>query len=126
MSLLTSLIGAVVNIALNLIMIPEWGLGWGAMGASIATFASYFLVYAIRALTMKSFLPFRMYHGKLTVNTVIIGTISAFMTYYGYSGHVVGLIASIVLLLVSVIFNGRDVFSACRQVLSSVRSKRAQ
>jgi hypothetical protein len=48
------------------------------------------------------------------------------MTYFGYSGHVVGLIASIVLLLVSVIFNGRDVFSACRQVLSSVRSKRAQ
>ena len=125
MSLWTSLIGAVINIGLNLILIPEWGLGWGAMGASVATFASYFIVYVIRALTMKHFLPFRMYHGKLIVNTVIIGTISAFMTYYGYSGYVVGLVGSIVLLVASVVFNGRDVFLACRQVLSSVRSKKS-
>ena len=125
MSLLTSLIGALVNIGLNLLLIPAWGFGWGAMGASIATFASYFLVYLIRAITMKRFLPFDMYHGKLLVNTAIIGAISAFMTYYGYSSHIVGLIASIFLLAVSVIFNGRDVFAACRQVLSSVRSKRA-
>ena len=125
MSLYTALIGAVVNIGFNLLLIPEWGLGWGAMGASIATFASYFIVYLIRALTMKRFLPFDMYHGKLLVNTVMICAISAFMTYYG-SGNIVGLIASIVLLLVSVIFNGRDVVAACRQVVSSVRSKRAQ
>ena len=124
MSLYTALIGAVVNIGLNLLLIPEWGLGWGAMGASIATFASYFIVYLIRALTMKRFLPFNMYHGKLLVNTVIIGAISAFMTYYGYSGNIVGLIASIVLLLVSVVFNGRDVYAACRQVLASVRGKK--
>ena len=93
------------------------------MGASIATFASYFIVYLIRALTMKRFLPFNMYHGKLIVNTVIISAISAFMTYYGYSGNIVGLIGSIVLLIVSVVFNGRDVYFACRQVLSSVRGK---
>ena len=124
MSLYTALIGAVVNIGLNLLLIPEWGLGWGAMGASIATFASYFIVYLIRALTMKRFLPFNMYHGKLLVNTVIIGAISAFMTYYGYSGNIVGLVASIILLLVSVVFSGRDVYLACRQVLASVRGKK--
>ena len=123
MSLYTALIGAVVNIGLNLLLIPEWGFGWGAMGASIATFASYFIVYLIRALTMKRFLPFNMYHGKLIANTVMIGAISALMTYYGYSGNIVGLIASIVILLVSVIFNGRDVYFACRQVLSSARGK---
>ena len=123
MSLWTSLIGAVVNIGLNLIMIPEWGLGWGAMGASIATFASYFIVYLVRAFTMKQFLPFRMYHGKLLLNTLFIGLISAFMTYYGYSGMPWGLWASIGVLLVSMVFNGRDVFFACRQVLSSVRRK---
>ena len=124
MSLWTSLIGAVVNIGLNLILIPDWMLGWGAMGASVATFASYFLVYLIRALTMKKFLPFKMYHGKLLINTVLIGSISAFMTWYGYSGQALGLYASIGILLVSVVFNSRDVYIACRQVLSSVREKK--
>lgn len=126
MSLWTSLIGAVVNIGLNLLLIPEWGLGWGAMGASVATFASYFLVYLIRALTMKKYLPFNMYHGKLLINTVFIGMISAFMTYYGYSGQSWGLFVSVGFLIVSVVFNGRDVYLACRQVLSSVRSRKGQ
>lgn len=124
MSLYTALIGAVVNVALNFLMIPEWGLGWGAMGASIATFTSYFIVYAIRALTMKRFLPFNVYHVKLIVNTVLIGAITAFMTYYGYSGEIWGIIAAIVFLFISVVFNGRDVFMAFRQVLASVRSKK--
>ena len=125
MSLYTALVGAVLNVGLNLIMIPEWGLGWGSMGASIATFASYFTVYAIRALTMKRFLPFNVYHGKLIVNTVLLGAITSLMTYYGYSGKTWGLIVAIAVLLVSVVFNGRDVFFACRQVLSSVRGRKS-
>jgi O-antigen/teichoic acid export membrane protein len=125
MSLYTALLGAVVNVGLNFLMIPEWGLGWGAMGASIATFASYFVVYAVRALTMKRFLPFRMYHGKLLINTALLGAIAALMTYYGYDQSAVWcLVASIAILLASVVFNGRDVFFACRQVLSSVRGRK--
>ena len=123
MSLYTSLIGAVVNVGLNLIMIPDWGLGWGAMGASIATFASYFVVYAIRAGTMKRFMTFRMYHGKLLINTVLLAAIMSLMTWYGYSGDVLGLFISIGILLVSAVFNSRDVFLACRQVLSSIKNK---
>ena len=94
------------------------------MGASVATFASYFIVYAIRALTMKRFLPFNVYHGKLMINTVLLGAITSLMTYYGYSGKAWGLYVSIVALLVSVVFNGRGVFLACRQVLSSVRGRK--
>ncbi len=123
MSLWTSLLGAVVNVGLNILLIPETGLGWGAMGASIATFASYFLVYGVRALTMKHFLPFDLYHGKLIVNTVLLGGIAALMTYYGYSGAAWGLYASIGILLVSIAFNSKDVIRALRQVLASVRGK---
>ena len=125
MSLYTALVGAVVNVGLNLIMIPEWALGWGAMGASIATFASYFIVYAIRALTMKRFLPFNVYHGKLIINTVFIGAIASFMTYYGYKGEVWALITSIIVLVLSIVFNCRDVFFACKQVISSVRGRKS-
>lgn len=124
MSLYTALVGAVVNIGLNFLMIPEWGLGWGAMGASIATFASYFVVYVIRAVTMKSFLPFNVYHGKLIVNTVMLGAITSLMTCYGYYDELWMLIASAVILLVSAVFNGRDIFIACRQVLFSVKGRK--
>lgn len=123
MSLYTSLVGAVVNVVLNLIMIPSWGLGWGAMGASVATFVSYFLVYVIRAATMGRFMRFRMYHGKLLVNTVFMGAIASLMTFYGYSGELWGLWVSIGVLVVSIVFNSRDVIVACKQLLGSVRRK---
>ena len=125
MSLYTALVGAVINIGLNLILIPEWGLGWGAMGASLATFVSYFVVYLIRALTMKRFLPFNMYHGKLLINTVLLGAITSLMTYYGYNGNALWcLFVSVAILIVAVIYNGRDVLLACRQVLASVKNRR--
>ena len=119
MSLWTSLIGAVINIALNLIMIPLWG----AMGASIATFISYFLVYVVRAATMGRFMRFKMYHGKLIANTVLIGIIMTVMTLYG--GSLYGWLISGGVLLVSAVFNGRDIFVALKQVLSSVKGRRA-
>jgi O-antigen/teichoic acid export membrane protein len=117
MSLYTSLIGAVVNIALNIIMIPDWGLGLGAMGASIATFVSYFLVYVIRAATMGRFMKFQMYHGKLLFNTVIMGAIVSLMTFYGYSGEIWGLWVSIGVLVISIVLNGRDVLVPIKNYL---------
>ena len=120
MSLWTALAGAFVNIVLNLMLIPDWG----AIGASVATFASYFLVYIIRAVTMKRFMDFNMYHGKLIINTVLIGIITSFMTYYGYSNRIYALIVSIMALCISVVFNGRDVFLACRQVLRGIKQRK--
>ena len=120
MSLYTALVGAAVNVALNLILIPQWG----AMGASVATFVSYFIVYIIRAVTMKRFLPFNVYHGKLIVNTVLLGAIVCFMTCYGYNKEIWMLCAAAGFLLVGVAYNARDVYSACRQVLSSLKGKK--
>jgi O-antigen/teichoic acid export membrane protein len=119
MSLWTSLLGAAVNVVLNFIMIPKLG----AMGASIATFASYFLVYIVRAATMGRFMRFKMYHAKLAVNTALIGIIAAIMTLYGNT--LFGLLISGGVLLVSAAFNGKDIVIALRQVLSSVKGRRA-
>ena len=119
MSLWTSLLGAAVNVVLNFIMIPKLG----AMGASIATFASYFLVYIVRAATMGRFMRFKMYHAKLAVNTALIGIITTVMTLYGNTLY--GLLISGGVLLVSAAFNGKDIVIALRQVLSSVKGRRA-
>ena len=120
MSLWTSLAGAAINIALNIALIPTYG----AMGASIATFASYFLVYVIRASTMPGFLRFNMYHGKLIVNTFLVGVIAYLMTAFGTQWW--GLIASSAVLLVSVIFNARDLVKALKQVISSLKDRKGK
>ncbi len=119
MSFWTSLIGAVVNIALNVMLIPPYG----AVGASIATYASYFIVFVIRAVTMHRFIPFKMYPVRLIINTVLITSIAVVMTWWG-SGKW-GILASVAILLVSLVINGRDIFLGCRDVLLSIRQKKA-
>ena len=124
MSLYTSLLGAVINLTLNLVMIPDWGLGWGAMGASVATFMSYFLVYVVRAATMGRFLRFKLYHGRLAVNTLLLCASVSLMTYFGLGGGKWCLFGAIGILLVGMVFNGRDLFLACKEILRSVLARK--
>ncbi len=118
MSFWTSLVGALLNIILNVVLIPTWG----ALGASVATYASYFAVFVIRAVTMHRFIPFKMYPVRLALNTVLITAISVVMTVWG--ADIKGIIAACVLLLASVMFNGRDIFLGCRDVIFSLKRKK--
>lgn len=120
MSFFTSLAGAVINIALNLVMIPAWG----AMGASVATFISYFIVFVIRAVTMHRFIPFKMYPVKLTVNTLLVCAVAVFMSIWG--SELRGILLSAALTLVSLVYNGKDIYLALKELLISVRSKKAK
>jgi O-antigen/teichoic acid export membrane protein len=118
MSFWTALIGAAVNITLNIIMIPMWG----AMGASIATYISYFAVFVIRALTMQRFIPFRMYPLKLVINTVLISAIAVIMSIWGNTS--VGIAISCAILLISIIVNGKDIVKGCFDVLRSLKNRK--
>jgi O-antigen/teichoic acid export membrane protein len=76
--LYTSIIAALANIVLNFVLIPEslFGikmLGLGATGAAIATFLSYFLVFAVRVVNIKKDFPFDMKLGVVFVNTLCVG-----------------------------------------------------
>ncbi|MBR3879232.1 MAG: polysaccharide biosynthesis C-terminal domain-containing protein [Clostridia bacterium] len=122
MSFWTSLIGAALNIALNIILIPNEGPFGGAIGASIATYVSYFAVFVIRAITMKRFIPFKMYPVKLILNTLLITAIAASMTAWGSDAK--GIIIAAALLLVSIIINGKDIFLGCRDIIASIRRKK--
>ena len=75
-SMLTALAGAVLNIALNLLLIPPFG----AMGASVATFASYFAVCLLRLVTGRRLIPFKGEWGRLMVNTLLMGVLTAVVT----------------------------------------------
>ena len=67
-SMLTIFAGAVLNIILNLIMVPIYG----GLGAATATFISCLLVFILRAITTKQFIRFNMQIPRLTLNTVIL------------------------------------------------------
>ncbi len=68
-SFITAMAGAVINIALNLLLIPS---PLGVQGAAIATFLSYFAVFLIRAVNSRKYIPFKLYGGHISVNTVLI------------------------------------------------------
>jgi O-antigen/teichoic acid export membrane protein len=69
LSLYTSLIGAVVNIILNFLLIPT---SLGIIGAAIATFASYFVVFLIRSWSARRLIPFDLCGIRVAVCTAIL------------------------------------------------------
>jgi O-antigen/teichoic acid export membrane protein len=81
-SMLTALAGAVLNILLNLLLIPAYG----AMGASVATFASYLAVSLLRLVTGRRLIPFKGEWGRLTVNTLLMGVLATAVTLSEGSG----------------------------------------
>lgn len=67
-SLLTALVGGVVNVALDLAWIPARG----AIGAMAATLVSYIVVFLWRAAHCYRVMPFSQRLGKLTFSTVLL------------------------------------------------------
>ena len=74
-SFLTAAVGAVVNIVLNILLIPRWS----AMGAAVATFISYFVVMIIRGIDTRRFVRFRLGIPLLVFNTLAVAIQSYIM-----------------------------------------------
>lgn len=68
MSMLTTLAGAAANVGLNLWWIPIYGVN----GAAFATFVSYLLVFILRALNARRYIPMQWRTGHLALNTSIL------------------------------------------------------
>ena len=68
LTLITSMTGAIVNVAFNLILIPVMG----AQGAAIATCISYAAVTFIRAMNTRKFVRFSLHGIRMTLNIVIL------------------------------------------------------
>lgn len=68
MSFLTAFIGASSNVLLNLALIPLLGV----QGAATATVASYLLVFIVRCVSVKRYIPFKLHAGHLIINTLLL------------------------------------------------------
>ena len=64
----TSLIAAIVNLALNALLIPKYEVH----GAILATFTSYFVCYVIRLFDARRFVSFDVSYVRFFVNLVVL------------------------------------------------------
>lgn len=122
-SMITAMCGAVVNVILNLIMIPYWG----GMGASIATFISYFIVFVIRIATIHKLVDFDREIFRNLCNTLLL-CVLAFamtMTYPDYCGGEPMLWwgGATGMFLVICAFNFKAIFELLRGMLGVLRRR---
>ena len=121
-SLWTALVGAVLNIVLNILLIPPYG----AMGAAVATFVSYYGVFFVRLYTIRRMIPFRQERLRCVINTawLLALTVSVSMTdgyYTGFWWFFAGLSAAGL-----VCCNLPDMMRLFRLGINMVRPRRAE
>lgn len=68
LTLLTTVVGAAINIGLNLLLIPKYS----ANGAAFATFLSYFVVFLLRIIDTHRFVRIRWKPFKILLNLLIL------------------------------------------------------
>lgn len=68
LSLFTSVVGAVVNCVLNVVLIQIWGV----TGAALATFFSYVAVFTLRVINTSGLLKVDISHKMLILNTGLL------------------------------------------------------
>lgn len=92
--LLTTLGGALVNLVLNVALIPRMGTS----GAALATCTSYALVFALRAWHTCRVLPFARHAGKTTACGLLL-LLAAFLATGGRNALAVSLTAALAVLV---------------------------
>ena len=88
-SFMTSLAAGVINIILNFLLIPRFGI-YGAAGA---TFAAYFLVFFFRLFDTSRIIRFKFGMAKILVNTALLIVMTVINQFSGW--YVFALLAAL-------------------------------
>ena len=120
-SMITAVMGAVLNVTLNILLIPDFG----AMGASVATLASYLAVCILRLVTTRRLIPFKQEWGRLVINTLLMGILTAVITLSEWlPTHIAVVYAGgSAVLAVTVLFNARPVRELLRDAKALLRKR---
>ncbi len=110
-SCLTALAAGTVNIVLNFLLIPKYGV-WGA---AEATAAAYFACFAIRIFDARKLIFFRVDYFRLLVNTVII-VFMCVITAKQPSVYWMGLILGFIVMFM---YNFDAIIKTLRRILSN-------
>jgi O-antigen/teichoic acid export membrane protein len=115
LSLITTLVGAIINIILNFILIPKLGIN----GASFATFISFSSVFILRALNTRKFIKIKWNCNKLILNTFLLLIQSLIMIFeIPY-----WIIFEITIFIIMSLINTKDVLKSIRKLLKRKMKK---
>ncbi len=125
-AMLTVTAGAITNIALNFLLIPNslGGVnlpGFGAMGAAIATFVSYGVVFFVRAATARRHVAFDMHLPLLFANTLLVGAQTLLLLLAKASLWVWA--AEVLLLMAVLALNGKALLPYLKKLLIYAKKK---
>ncbi len=115
MSMVTSMAGAFINVALNFMLIPERG----AMGVAVATMISYMAVYAIRAYDTRFYVRFNMHTVRMAINTAVL-IIQAVVMISGIKYWAYIQLAAV---LFMIIYNGREIILTAVKIGKKILKK---
>ncbi len=117
-SFVTAMIGAIVNVALNFLLIPRYG----AQGAAVATLACYVAVYVIRALDSVRYIRFNKRWCTVLLNTLLTGVLCFVVLLEIRYWTVIGGITVVAVLALNV----RFLISAAKAVLLKILGKKVK
>ena len=103
MILISTVIGAILNIILNLSLIPKHG----AMGAAIATTISYVVVWLIRAINSRKIMKLTVNYSRILISFIII----IVQLCFEYNTKSIVSMKSFVALIIVVLLNFKTILS---------------
>lgn len=113
-SMISSGIGAVANVILNIVLIQTIGI----YGAAIATLSSYIIVFIYRIIDTKKFLYMKVYWLKIAVNLGLLAAMGCSIIFLPY-GAVQNIINAAIFAVIAAIN-----FKACVMAVKLVLAKR--
>ena len=117
-SMVTSIVAAVVNIVLDILLIPRLG----AYGAGLATMTAYFACFMVRVFDTRSYVKFDISWFKMIVNMIVVG----YMAIVAITDPKAEYVQLIVLFIAVAVFNFDAVLSTLKNFITVKRKKKAR
>lgn len=114
-SMVTSIVAAVVNITLDILLIPRLG----AYGAGLATMTAYFACFMVRVFDTRSYVKFPISWFKMIVNIIVVG----YMAIVAITEPKMTYLQLIVLFIAVAVFNFDAILSTLKNFIITKRKR---
>ena len=108
-SLLTAIVGAGVNVGLNFLLIPVWGVN----GSVVAMLVSYFVVFLIRMADTKRYVRIRVSIFRMSVNTALL-LVQALIMIFEFP---LWILWEILLTALMLVLNAKEILESVMKIL---------
>lgn len=113
-SLMTSLFSGIINVGLNVVLIPTIGL----YGPPISTVASYLTVFIIRAYDSRKLVPFDLKLPKMIINNILlVAMVLINVLQFFFNSKIVSIIALPILFIIITLLNIKPLWEAVSKML---------